>query len=53
MTAFAPKARVALVARRRVVSRRQVHQWRAALRKGRLDGSRGEFVRLGSRAREI
>jgi transposase len=34
--AFAPGARVALVARRRDVSRSQIYQWRAALREGRL-----------------
>ena len=42
--AFAPGARVALVARRRDVSRSQVYQWRAALREGRLVGSGGEVV---------
>ena len=45
--AFAPGARVALVARRRDVSRSQIYQWRAALREGRLgeSGSEGvEFV---------
>ena len=34
--AFAPGARVALVAGRRDVSRSQIYQWRAALREGRL-----------------
>ncbi len=34
--AFAPGARVALVARRRDVSRSQIYLWRAALREGRL-----------------
>jgi transposase len=34
--AFAPGARVALVARRRDLSRSQIYQWRAALREGRL-----------------
>jgi transposase len=34
--AFAPGARVALVARRRDVSCSQIYQWRAALREGRL-----------------
>ncbi len=42
--AFAPGARVALVARRRDVSRSQVYQWRAALRDGRLGGSGSEVV---------
>jgi transposase len=42
--AFAPGARVALVARRRDVSRSQIYQWRAALREGRLSGSGGEVV---------
>jgi transposase-like protein len=42
--AFAPGARVALVARRRDVSRSQIYQWRAALREGRLGGSGGEVV---------
>jgi len=42
--AFAPGARVALVARRRDVSRSQIYQWRAALREGRLVGSGGEVV---------
>ena len=34
--AFAPGARVALVARRRDVSRSQIYQWRTMLREGRL-----------------
>ncbi len=42
--AFAPGARVALVARRRDVSRSQIYQWRAALREGRLGESGGEVV---------
>jgi transposase len=42
--AFAPGARVALVARRRDVSRSQIYQWRAALREGRLSESGGEVV---------
>jgi len=42
--AFAPGARVALVARRRDVSRSQIYQWRAALREGRLGKSGGEVV---------
>ena len=42
--AFAPGARVALVARRRDVSRSQIYRWRATLREGRLDGSGGEVV---------
>ena len=42
--AFAPGARVSLVARRRDVSRSQIYQWRAALREGRLDESGGEVV---------
>ena len=42
--AFAPGARVALVARRRDLSRSQIYQWRAALREGRLDESGGEVV---------
>jgi len=37
--AFAPGARVALVARRRDVSRSQIYLWRAALREGRLSES--------------
>ncbi len=42
--AFAPGARVALVARRRDVSRSQIYQWRAALREGRLGEAGGEIV---------
>ena len=42
--AFAPGARVALVARRRDVSRSQIYQWRAALREGRLSEQGGEVV---------
>ena len=42
--AFAPGARVALVARRRDVSRSQIYQWRAALREGRLSGEVVGFV---------
>lgn len=42
--AFAPGARVALVARRRDVSRSQIYQWRAALRESRLGESGGEVV---------
>jgi transposase len=42
--AFAPGARVALVARRRDVSRSQIYQWRAALREDRVGGSGGEVV---------
>jgi transposase len=42
--AFAPGARVALVARRRDVSRSQIYQWRAALREGRLSDTCGEVV---------
>ena len=42
--AFAPGARVALVARRRDVSRSQIYQWRAALREGRLSDKGGEVV---------
>ena len=42
--AFAPGARVALVARRRDVSRSQIYQWRAALREGRLGDEGGEVV---------
>ena len=42
--AFAPGARVALVARRRDVSRSQIYQWRAALREGRLSDTGGEVV---------
>lgn len=42
--AFAPGARVALVARRRDVSRSQIYQWRAALREGRLSEPGGEVV---------
>jgi transposase len=42
--AFAPGARVALVARRRDVARSQIYQWRAALREGRLSESGGELV---------
>jgi transposase len=42
--AFAPGARVALVARRRDVSRSQIYLWRAALREGRLSESGGEVV---------
>ena len=42
--AFAPGARVALVARRRDVSRSQIYQWRAALREGRLSDEGGEVV---------
>ena len=42
--AFAPGARVALVARRRDVSRSQIYLWRAALREGRLSDEGGEVV---------
>ena len=42
--AFAPGARVALVARRRDVARSQIYQWRAALREGRLSDKGGEVV---------
>jgi transposase len=42
--AFAPGARVALVARRRDVSRSQIYQWRAALRECWLSDTRGEVV---------
>jgi transposase len=42
--AFAPGARVALVARRRDVSRSQIYQWRAALREGRLSEPGSEVV---------
>jgi transposase len=42
--AFAPGARVALVARRRDVSRSQIYQWRTALRDGRLSDTGGEVV---------
>jgi transposase len=42
--AFAPGARVALVARRRDVSRSQIYQWRAALREGRLSAPGSEVV---------
>jgi transposase len=42
--AFAPGARVALVARRRDVSRSQIYQWRAALREGWLSDKGGEVV---------
>lgn len=42
--AFAPGARVALVARRRDVSRSQIYQWRAALREGRLSELGSEVV---------
>ena len=42
--AFAPGARVALVARRRDVSRSQIYQWRAALREGRLGETGGAVV---------
>ena len=42
--AFAPGARVALVARRRDVARSQIYQWRAALREGRLSDTGGELV---------
>ena len=42
--AFAPGARVALVARRRDVSRSQIYQWLAALREGRLSDEGGEVV---------
>ena len=42
--AFAPGARVALVARRRDVSRSQIYQWRAALLDGRLNDKGGEVV---------
>ena len=42
--AFAPGARVALVARRRDVSRSQIYLWRAALREGRLGDEGGEVV---------
>lgn len=42
--AFAPGARVALVARRRDLSRSQLYQWRAALREGRLSDESGEVV---------
>ena len=44
--AFAPGARVALVARRRNVSRSQIYQWRAALRDGRLSQPGSELVWL-------
>lgn len=42
--AFAPGAWVALVARRRDVSRSQIYLWRAALRDGRLSDTGGEVV---------
>ena len=42
--ALAPGARAALVARRRDLSRSQVHQWPAALREGRLGGSGSEVA---------
>ena len=42
--AFAPGARVALVARRRDVSRSQIYQWRAALREGRLSEPSSEVA---------
>ena len=42
--AFAPGARVALVARRRDVSRSQIYLWRTALREGRLGDKGGEVV---------
>lgn len=42
--AFAPGSRVALVARRRDVSRSQIYQWRAALREGRLSEPGSEIV---------
>jgi transposase len=42
--AFAPGARVALVARRRDLSRSQIYQWRAALREGRLSELGSEVV---------
>ena len=42
--AFAPGARLALVARRRDVSRSQIYQWRAALREGRLSEQSSEVV---------
>jgi transposase len=42
--AFAPGARVALVARRRDVSRSQIYLWRAALREGRLSEPSSEVV---------
>ena len=42
--AFAPGARVALVARRRDVSRSQIYLWRTALREGRLSDKGGEVV---------
>ena len=42
--AFAPGARLALVARRQDVSRSQIYQWRAALREGRLGDKGGEVV---------
>ncbi len=42
--AFAPGARVALVARRRDVSRSQIYQWRAALREDRLSQPSSEVV---------
>ncbi len=44
--AFAPGARVALVARRRDLSRSQIYQWRAALREGRLSESGSAVVGL-------
>ena len=44
--AFAPGARVALVARRRDVSRSQIYQWRAALREGQLSDKGGEVSRI-------
>ncbi len=42
--AFAPGARVALVARRRDVSRSQIYHWRAALREGRLSDEGSDVV---------
>lgn len=42
--AFAAGSRVALVARRRDVSRSQIYQWRAALREGRLSDTGSEVV---------
>ena len=42
--AFAPGARLALVARRRDLSRSQIYQWRAALREGRLSEPGSDVV---------
>lgn len=42
--AFAPGARVTLVARRRDESRSQIYRWRAALREGRSGDEGGEVV---------